>query len=51
MSIWHEREHEQEEREMVIDAATFLVLRRCGLLKDARLEIMRGQEDILGWII
>ena len=36
---------------MVTDAATFLVLCRCGLLKYAHLELMRGQEDLLRWII
>ena len=51
MSIWREREHEREEREMFTDIATLLVLRRCGLLKYARLELMRGQEDLLRWII
>ena len=51
MSIWHEREHELEERKMVIDAATLLILCRCGLLEYARLELMRGQEDLMRWII
>ena len=51
MSIWREREHEREEREMVTDAASLMALQRCGLLKYARLELMRGQEDLLRWLI
>ena len=51
MSIWREREHEREEQEMVTDAASLMALRRCGLLKYARLELMRGQEDLLRWLI
>ena len=51
MSIWREREHEQEEHKMVTDVATLLVLHRYGLLKYARLELMRGQEDLMRWII
>ena len=51
MSIWQEREHEWEEREMVTDAASLMALCRCGLLKYARLELMRGQEELLRWLI
>ena len=51
MSIWREREHEWEEREMVMDAASLMDLRRCRLLKYARLELMRGQEDLRRWLI
>ena len=51
MSIWHEREHEREEPKMVTNAATLLIIFRCGLLEYARLEMMRGQEDLLRWII
>ena len=36
---------------MVIDATSLLSHRRCGLLKYARLEPMRGQEDLLRWLI
>ena len=51
MSIWREREHEREEREMVMDAASLMALWRCGLLKYARLELMRSQGDFLRWLI
>ena len=36
---------------MVTDAASLMALRRCGLLKYVRLELMRGQEDLLRWLI
>ena len=51
MSIWREREHESEERDMITDAASLMALHRCGLLKYARLELVRDQEDLLRWLI
>ena len=36
---------------MITDVASLMALRRCGLLKYSCLELMRGQEDHLRWLI
>ena len=49
--LWRERAHDNEELLMRNDLACILALRHCGLLKYEKLELMKGQEDLLRWII
>lgn len=50
-SLWRERAHDSQELLMWNNPTCILALQHCGLLKYAKLELMKGQEDLLRWII
>lgn len=49
--LWREWAHDNEELLMRNDLACILALRHLGLLKYAKLGLMKGKEDLLRWII
>lgn len=51
MILWRERDHDSEEIQMLNDLAWIIYLHRFGLMKYARLDLMKGQEELLSWII
>jgi len=50
-SLWREWAHDSQELLMQNDLTCILALRHYGLLKYAKLELMKGKEDLLRWII
>ena len=50
-SLWRERAHDNEELLMLNDPARILALRRYSLVKYAKIKVMKGQEDLLRWVI